>query len=190
MSSDLDFAYETTRRLNRLIASDPGVLPLIQGLTETRVNIPESLADHPTLHCQQVNDGVEDYYQVGWLGVLNGLIDTQPKGVEGEQYGYIWMVDDEKFSVVHNKVTVDELLETPKEGVMYQVSGTSDNTPCGHSSCAYRIKGDNSEIGVLLREKGCPEGVFPPEVGTQVEVYGCMQKLEVFGRVEWVVPPP
>lgn len=73
-----ELAQELIKRLNKL-CKDPHARKLVRDLIETRVNVSEALAPHPTIQVQVLNDGIQDYYQVGFLGLLNGLVGVLPK---------------------------------------------------------------------------------------------------------------
>jgi len=54
-------------------------------LCEQRVNVPEDLAvNHPTIQASKKSDGVSDHWQVGLLGLLNGVAGAHSNG-----WGYI-----------------------------------------------------------------------------------------------------
>jgi hypothetical protein len=63
--------------LNEINELDPSVLP---ALIEHRVPCNQKLADHPTVQVGKTSDG----YEVGLLGILNGLC-----GVKEDSTGYI-----------------------------------------------------------------------------------------------------
>jgi len=65
---------EVIRILNEMVVSDPEA---VRALIETRVSCNESLADHPSVQVQAAPDGS---FQVGLLGVLNGLFGTDDEG--------------------------------------------------------------------------------------------------------------
>lgn len=70
--------------LNRIHAADPRVMPLLLG---TRVMCNEALADDPTVQVGCVRrtvDVVPGVWEVGFLGILNGIF-----GVDETGWGYI-----------------------------------------------------------------------------------------------------
>lgn len=81
--TDQELGQEIINRLNKLI-EDPEVKTLLEQLIHNRVNVSERLADHPTVQVGKVSDGVQDYWQVGLLGLLNGIV-----GVKPNHWGYI-----------------------------------------------------------------------------------------------------
>lgn len=64
--------------LNDINNADPTVLPALIG---HRVTCNKALASHPTV---QVGFIAEDNYEVGLLGILNGLF-----GIKADRYGFI-----------------------------------------------------------------------------------------------------
>lgn len=72
-------ALDAIRVLNRIHAADPTVLPQ---LIAYRVPCNEALADDPTVQVGEIPDS--DGWQVGFLGVLNGIF-----GVDANTWGYI-----------------------------------------------------------------------------------------------------
>lgn len=66
-------------RLNEINEMDPTVLP---ALINFRVPCNQALADHPTV---QVGHG-QDGYEVGLLGILNGIFGADERG-----WGHIYM---------------------------------------------------------------------------------------------------
>lgn len=76
---DSELAQDLALRLNKLMA-DPHAKKLILDLIETRVNVPLVLAGHPTIQVLELHDGIDYHYQVGFLGLLNGIIGTQGDG--------------------------------------------------------------------------------------------------------------
>lgn len=98
---DIVLAQEVVKRLNALLESSPAMGRLLYDLAEARVNVDASLADHPTLQVNQLNDGVQDYFQCGFLGLLNGLVGVIPDGPR-EGWGYITGHFDEEKQVVES----------------------------------------------------------------------------------------
>lgn len=85
--NDRDLALEIIARLNKL-CEDPGVRKFIGELAETRINVPPGVENHSTIQVNKVNDGVQDYHQAGFLGLLNGIVGVFPDG-EYQDWGYI-----------------------------------------------------------------------------------------------------
>jgi len=71
--------------LNELLRADPQA---VSALIETRVPCNQELADHPTVQVRSY--GLNGGYQVGLLGILNGLF-----GVDEEGWGPIAAQYDE-----------------------------------------------------------------------------------------------
>lgn len=72
-------AKELIQRLNNLIQADAEVCKLVQDLIATRVPVSKAVADHPTIQVaviqmETVSDTINEHYQVGLLGLLNGLV--------------------------------------------------------------------------------------------------------------------
>jgi len=67
-------------------------------LVENRVSCSEQFADHPTVQCDEPREGV---YQVGLLGILNGLFGTDENG-----YGAIVAIFDDNTIVLPNTTYV------------------------------------------------------------------------------------
>jgi hypothetical protein len=78
--------------LNEIHALDPTVL---MALINYRVPCNAEFADHPTVQVSKIPDEEchddERPYQVGFLGILNGIF-----GVAGDGYGYIGAECDEQ----------------------------------------------------------------------------------------------
>ena len=89
-----ELADEMIKRLNDLVVGNPEVAYSITQLIETKVNVPETVADHPTIQVTQLNDGLDDFFQVGFLGVLNGLVGVIEDGPK-KDWGFITAVYDE-----------------------------------------------------------------------------------------------
>ena len=82
--------------LNSLVEIDPEALA---ALIETRVPCNKDLADHPTVQVQVV-EGKEGFYELGFLGVLNGILGANDKG-----WGFVCAVLDDDKRVVKFKRT-------------------------------------------------------------------------------------
>lgn len=77
---------EAVAVLNRIHAADPSVLPR---LIDHRVECNQTLARDPTVQVGRI-DGADDRWEVGLLGIVNGLF-----GVQGPRnFGYIGAVYD------------------------------------------------------------------------------------------------
>ncbi len=70
--TNAELADEIIRRLN-VLAQDPALREDIQRLLETRIPCSEAAARHPTI---QTTGGL----LLGFLGLLNGLVGTDPDG--------------------------------------------------------------------------------------------------------------
>lgn len=104
---DRQLALELIERLNRLI-EDPDVRQLIGQLIETRVNVPASLANHPTIQINEVSDTISSYYQVGFLGILNGIVGIIHGGPR-DLWGHITVrMSDENLEVLGFELTPQE----------------------------------------------------------------------------------
>lgn len=91
--TDKELAEEIINRLNKLCAESEEVRHLLGRLCDTRVNVSEHLGrDHPTIQAIMVNDGIEDHYQVGLLGILNGLVGPHE---DNKWWGYIAAITDD-----------------------------------------------------------------------------------------------
>lgn len=79
--------------LNRVHAADPTVLPALIGY---RVPCNVAVADDPTVQVGKI-DGADEAWEVGLLGVVNGLY-----GVQGERaVGYIAAHYDDDHRLTH-----------------------------------------------------------------------------------------
>jgi len=88
------FADQIIMRLN-ILCKDKEVRESFRQLIEQRVNVPESVADHPTLQVSELNDGVQKHYQVGVLGFLNGLAGVIADGPR-KDWGFITAIFDDE----------------------------------------------------------------------------------------------
>lgn len=93
---DLALANEIIDRLNKLI-QNPEASELISKLVNARIEVPESLVDHPTI---QVHNQPGQKPQVGFLGLLNGIV-----GVREDQWGYITLGEYIDGSIEKFKIT-------------------------------------------------------------------------------------
>ena len=91
--TDAELAQELIQRLNGL-CKDPLTREILQRLCWDVINVPESLVQHPTIQVTKRNDGVEDYYLVGLLGILNGLVGVVPEGSK-KGWGYLQPILEE-----------------------------------------------------------------------------------------------
>jgi hypothetical protein len=69
--------------LNELVALDRAA---VERLVETRVQCNDAIADHPSV---QVGKDADGNPVVGLLGIVNGLMGTQPEGANKPGWGYI-----------------------------------------------------------------------------------------------------
>jgi len=73
--TDAEFQEQLVQRLNNLLDSHPELPELVSRLIDERINVSDtSVIDHPTVQFLVVNDTVQDYFQLGFLGLLNGLL--------------------------------------------------------------------------------------------------------------------
>lgn len=90
MTDEVQTAIEV---LNRIHAADPSVLP---ALIAHRVPCNRAVADDPTVQVGKI-DGTDDEWEVGLLGIVNGLYGVQgPKGV-----GFIAAHYDDEHRLTH-----------------------------------------------------------------------------------------
>ena len=69
---------EVVALLNELVKLDPAAM---NALVESRVHCNDAFADHPTVQVSSRKGGNgEDGFEVGLLGILNGIFGTDPKG--------------------------------------------------------------------------------------------------------------
>jgi len=70
---------ETIQLLNEIIAIDPTVMTK---LVATRIKCNDALANHPTIQCGPIGENKygELGYEVGFLGILNGLFGADEMG--------------------------------------------------------------------------------------------------------------
>ena len=104
--NDRELAQEVVDRLNDLLVSHPEMQGFLTGFIELRHPAPTQLAvEHPTI--QATSD-----YQVGFLGVLNGLVGAIRNGSPVDGYGHIAAVysDDE------NNPVLQGFMLTPLDG--------------------------------------------------------------------------
>lgn len=87
--------------LNSLVALDREAM---DRLVETRVQCNKDLADHPTV---QVMEDDEGNAVVGVLGIINGIIGTQPEWAHKPGYGYIAANFDDKSGKLTNFIRAD-----------------------------------------------------------------------------------
>ena len=73
--------------LNSLLVIDKAA---VQRLVDARTPCNQALADHPTVQCGKRGDG----FEVGILGVLNGLL-----GVDGDGWGFLCAVYEDDGTV-------------------------------------------------------------------------------------------
>lgn len=83
--------------LNEVVKVDPKALAQ---LIETRVPCNEILAKHPSIQVNALDsDDLEKGFEVGFLGVLNGMVGTIPEGGEKAGWGYIAAVFEDDGSL-------------------------------------------------------------------------------------------
>lgn len=80
MSTDLQIE-EALEVLNRIHAADPSVMP---ALIDHRVPCNRALADDPTVQVGRYGPPQSDMWEVGLLGVVNGLF-----GTDDQSWGWI-----------------------------------------------------------------------------------------------------
>lgn len=74
---------QVIERLNSMVAADPEAM---RALVEHRVPCNEAMADHPTVQVGRRRDPGpygDRPFEVGMLGVLNGILGTQGEGGPG-----------------------------------------------------------------------------------------------------------
>jgi len=83
-------------RLNILIR-DPDVKKVVTRLIEKRVSAKEELLDHPTIivHTVEQPEGFAPKVEVGFLGLLNGLIGRVGGSGPHQAYGLVTAVFDD-----------------------------------------------------------------------------------------------
>jgi hypothetical protein len=72
--NDEEFAQELVQRLNGL-CQDSKVKEVVQKLLSLKIDVDEEVLHHPTLQV-----GCSQGFQLGFLGLLNGLMDTVKDG--------------------------------------------------------------------------------------------------------------
>jgi hypothetical protein len=85
--NDADLADEIIARLNKLIENDE-VRKDISRLIETRVPCSKATLDHPTIQAGWPTKDQVGSPNVGFLGVVNGLLGILPDGPK-KGWGYI-----------------------------------------------------------------------------------------------------
>lgn len=93
-------------RLNAMIEADPAIGPALWLLVGHRVELPDrALLDHPTIQVAERSPGtVDSPIEVGFLGMLNGIVGAIPYG-KHEKWGYIAAVVEEDRSVSAFRLT-------------------------------------------------------------------------------------
>lgn len=86
--------------LNRIHSKDPSVLP---ALITYRVPCNEELAADETVQVGQLNAGEEAKWEVGFLGILNGIFGINDKG-----RGYIYAHFDDEKNLTHFSTSLEE----------------------------------------------------------------------------------
>lgn len=74
--TDVEILQGLADHLNSLIEGHHDLRSAVSRLIEERVPVPMSVADHPTVTVLVVNDTVQEYFQLGFLGLLNGISKT------------------------------------------------------------------------------------------------------------------
>ena len=88
--------------LNELVSIDREA---VERLVETRVQCNVAMAGHPTV---QVMEDEEGNPVVGVLGVINGLVGTQPDGANKPGWGYIAASFDDKSGRLLKFIRIDK----------------------------------------------------------------------------------
>lgn len=88
--------------LNELVSLDREA---VEHLIEKRVQCNKDMADHP---CVQVREDEDGNSVVGLLGVINGLVGTQPNGAKKPGWGYIAASFDDKSGKLLNFIRIDK----------------------------------------------------------------------------------
>lgn len=83
--------------LNRIHAADPSVLP---ALIEHRVRCNYALAIDETVQVGRIDDDPNGPWEVGLLGIINGLFGTRPDG-----WGFIAAHYDDDHKLVRFEIT-------------------------------------------------------------------------------------
>lgn len=105
MIDDVELADEIIRRLNKLCEKGE-VKEVLGGLITLRAPVPEFLHKHPTIQVVEKGAPGSGIYELGFLGVLNGLIGAIPEGLR-IGYGYITAEYDDHDELVGFKRTVE-----------------------------------------------------------------------------------
>lgn len=100
---DKAFTEELVRRLNALI-EDESVRAVVRSLIDARVNCGAEVVSHPSVQVVVLNDGLSDYFQVGFLGMLNGLAGLPDK----RQLGRVVAHYDDTGSLTHFSANFNE----------------------------------------------------------------------------------
>lgn len=82
-------------RLNDLLADEPTLGETLGRLIAMRVVCSRSVAAHPTIQAATEDSG----FNVGFLGILNGMVGAIPKGQHREGWGYVMAVLEQDGSV-------------------------------------------------------------------------------------------
>jgi hypothetical protein len=85
--------------LNRIHSKDRTVLP---ALIFFRTPCNDELVDDETVQCSLV-EGTTDKFEVGFLGVLNGIFGIDEKG-----WGYIYAHFDDEKNLTHFSTSLEE----------------------------------------------------------------------------------
>lgn len=105
MMEDKELATEIIRRLNGLLADDPEVGVALGKLIKARVPIAEVLRDHPTIQVM----GDVNPIEVGFLGMLNGIVGAIPSGKRRGGWGYVMAIVEEDGRVSRWEDTEDHV---------------------------------------------------------------------------------
>jgi hypothetical protein len=178
---DFTLAYELVRRLNHLV-TDPEVGFFVTKLiNEGKVNVTPKVADHPTIQVNALSDGQDDYYQMGFLGLLNGMVGIQPSGTE--QYGgwgYVCLVDNRWFSVLASPVSVDDVAGDPgahKER-MLRATGTVTALRGFGKVQIIQLSGETHTMSCICSKPGLGDEFPEAVLGEELELYGHIEPRE------------
>jgi hypothetical protein len=172
----LELAYAMVTRLNGLM-EDPEVAFYVNKLAEEgRINVSQKVADHPTLQVLVLNDGIEDFFHLGFLGLLNGMVGVIPSGPR-EGWGHITLVDNRWFTVSESAATVDDIAGNPDAfmGLMLKVTGTVSSVRRFGQAVQVYLKGDALHMNCFLSK---------PELGPDFPTLAVGQELTLYGIIE------
>ena len=101
---DNTLAQKIVDLLNELIKQDPDAM---SALISARVPCGELLADHPTVQVGETDTG----YEVGLLGILNGLCGADSKG-----RGFVAVTVEEGGRVTGATLLIDRIIDEDEDG--------------------------------------------------------------------------